>query len=230
MRSGRVRPLIGAALLAVFGRASVLPVSAQDLLTVPPPVLTLDQERLFNGSRIAEQVSAEVESRSTALAAENRTIEAELVAEELELTRRRPNLPPTEFRALADAFDEKVQRIRAEQDAKTRELQRMRDQERQNFIRTVSPVLAGIVRERGALLVLDRRSVILSADSIDITEEAIERINAQFDSNRTQDPPQTDPAPDAPAQTGTPETAPTGTPDPAPTADPDIENPTPAQP
>lgn len=189
MKTYRARSLIGAALVALLDLPGGVPVSAQDVLQVPSPILTLDQERLFNGSRSAEQVSAEIEEQSNALAAENRVIEAKLVAEELELTQRRLNLAPEDFRALAVAFDEKVQAIRTEQDAKTRELQRLRDQERQNFIRRVSPVLAGIVRERGALLVIDRRSVILSADTIDITDIAIERINAQFDSSLPGTPP-----------------------------------------
>jgi len=92
-------------------------------------------------------------------------------------------MDPDEFRALADAFDERVQKLRDEQDAKTRELQRMREQERQNFLRQISPILGEIVRERGAVVVLDRRSVFLSADTIDITQEAIDRINAAFEAN-----------------------------------------------
>ncbi|MDJ0630331.1 MAG: OmpH family outer membrane protein [Rhodobacter sp.] len=156
-------------------------VKAQEALRVPSPILTLDQERLFAGSRAAEEISAAIEAAAAQLAAENRVIEAELTAEELELTELRPTLAPDEFRALADAFDEKVQRLRAEQDAKALELQRRRDQERQTFFRQITPVLAEIVRERGALAVLDRRSVILSADTIDITEEAVARINSAFD-------------------------------------------------
>ncbi len=39
------------------------------------------------------------------------------------------------------------------------------------------PVLSDLVRERGAVVVLDRRDVFLSADAIDITDEAIARLN-----------------------------------------------------
>ena len=176
----------GWVILAVLLLA-VSPVRAQEL-EIASPILTLDQERLFNGSRVAERVSAEIERRTEDLAAENRRIEARLVAEELELTERRGALPAEEFRALADEFDARVQDIRNAQDAKARELQRLRDEERQNFLRQISPVLAEIVRERGAVAVLDRRSVFLSAESIDITEEAIARINAAFDETAPSDP------------------------------------------
>ncbi len=166
--------------VAVILGLSLLPASAQEFLQVPSPILVLDQERLLEGALQAEQLSEEFEQRSAALAAENRRIEAELVAEELELTELRPTMDPVEFRALADAFDEKVRAIRAEQDAKVRDLQVLREQERQDFLRRVTPVLGEIVRERGAVAVLDRRTVVISAESIDITNEVIARINAEF--------------------------------------------------
>ena len=179
------------------------PVAVAQEQLLSSPILTLDQERLFNGSRVAERVSAEIERRTEDLAAENRRIEAQLVAEELDLTERRASLPADEFRALADSFDERVQGIREAQDAKARELQRLRDEQRQNFLRQITPVLAEIVRERGAVAVMDRRSVFLSAESIDITEEAIARINAAFDQNAPSDPLELSPGvevPQAPEQ------------------------------
>ena len=182
---GRGFALRPAAVAVAWFLAFAVPAAGQEQ-DIPPmasPILTLDQERLFNGSNVAERVAQEVERRSAELAAENRAIEARLVAEELDLTERRPGLAPAEFRALANAFDEKVQRIRAEQDAKTTELQRLSEQARQNFLRRITPVLAEIVSERGAVVVLDRRSAVISAESIDITDEAIARINTALDSS-----------------------------------------------
>lgn len=156
------------------------PAAAQDAsLELPPPVLTIDQDRLFAETRQGASRSEEVEDRARALAEENQQIEAELTAEERDLTDRRSTLPADEFRALAQAFDEKVQRIRVEQDEKARAINRARDTARQAFLTDIGDIISMIVRERGALIVLDRRDVFLSADSIDITDEAISRINAE---------------------------------------------------
>ncbi len=196
--------------LATLGLAAVLSAgqaSGQEALQFPSPILTLDQEALYNGSLAAERISEEIERRGDELAAENREIEARLVAEELELTEKRPTMDPEAFGQLADAFDEKVQRLRAEQDAKTRELQRLRDRERQTFLRRISPILGEIVRERGAVVVLDRRSVFLSAESIDITQEAIDRINAAFEEDEAlpgPDAPEPDPPAPVPTAPGDP--------------------------
>lgn len=182
---GRGLGIVLAAVLALTGAGT-----AQDAAVNQSPVLTIDSERVFSSSDIGQNITQELESALAALVAENRRIEADLNAEEQDLTRRRPDMDPAEFRALADAFDVKVRRIRAEQDAKERELQLRREAERQNFIDVIAPILTSIGRERGAIVILERRSVILSADSADITEEVIARINAARSADDTPEPPQ----------------------------------------
>ena len=151
---------------------------AQDpQFSIPPPILTIDQDRLFTETRPGLDISAEFEEKAAALALENNRIETELTEEELELTELRATLPADEFKALADEFDIKVQRIRAEQDQKARALNDAGDEARQSFFNDIAVHISDIVRERGALVVLDRRDVFLSADRIDITDELIDRVN-----------------------------------------------------
>ncbi|RVV99538.1 OmpH family outer membrane protein [Mesobaculum littorinae] len=144
---------------------------------VGSPILTIDQERLFDESAWGQRISREIETRSEALAEENSRIEETLVTEERDLTRRRATLDPAEFARLASAFDAKVQRLREEQDAKTRAITRIHDEGRQAFFSVVIPILSEVVRDRGAVAILDRRAIFLSADVIDVTTESIERIN-----------------------------------------------------
>jgi Skp family chaperone for outer membrane proteins len=165
---------------------------------LPPPFLTIDQERLFTGSAFGQRVAAEIDARSRALAAENREIEAELIAEEQALTVARPTLTAEEFRTRADAFDTKVQDIRARQDAKSRDLTAFRDAEQQRFAEELGAVLADIAKARGALAVMDRRAMLVSADAIDITADAIAAMDARVGDGAAGAP--EPPAPDAPGQ------------------------------
>ncbi len=167
----------------------------------PSPVLTLDQEQLFSGSAFGQRLVAEFEAASRALALENREIETRLAAEEQDLTKRRPSMSAEEFRPLSDDFDARVVRIRKEQDAKLAALSASNDQNRQKFFRAVAPVLADLMREAGALALIDSRTVLLSADKIDITGLAIARIDADPGFGRS-DQPQPPPA-DPPGAPGT---------------------------
>lgn len=105
-------------------------------------------------------------------------------AEEQALTDQRPTLPATQFAQLASDFDDKVQSLRETQDRKSAALQDRLAAERQNFASHVGPVLAQIARERGALVILDNTVVLMSFDVVDITDEAIARLNAAIGDGR----------------------------------------------
>ncbi|MEN8738644.1 MAG: OmpH family outer membrane protein, partial [Phaeobacter gallaeciensis] len=75
-------------------------------------ILTIQPDRLFSESAFGQRVTRELEAEGAVLTAENRRIEAELRAEEQDLTQRRPSMEPEAFRTLADAFDKKVQETR----------------------------------------------------------------------------------------------------------------------
>lgn len=151
---------------------------------VKSPILTIDSDRVFNESDFGLRVAQDVETQGAILTEENDQIQAALEAEERDLTERRATMPPDEFRALADAFDEKVQEIRASQAAKSRALNQLVDQEREVFLNAIAPVLEQLMRDAEAAVILERRSVFVSANAIDITADAITRINASLGSGR----------------------------------------------
>jgi len=141
-------------------------------------ILTIATDRLFAESSFGQRVAAEIEAQSAVLAAENRRIEAELTAEEKGLTARRPDMEADAFRVLADAFDQQVQANREAQEAKARTLNQIGDTARIEFLQAARPVLEKLMREAGAGVILERAGVFMSANSTDITDLAIRRIDA----------------------------------------------------
>lgn len=174
------------------------------------PILSLDQDRMFAISDFGKRFEADLQADGSLLEAENRRIEAELEAEEKDLTARRPAMSADAFRALADAFDTKVQRIRAEQTAKARALAERTEQAQRQFIEAARPVLEQLMVDAGAVVIIDPRSVVMSRAAIDVTDEAIRRINANIGDGGGRAIPQ-QPAPEsaperAPDSPGSPDT------------------------
>jgi len=166
---------------------------------VQTPILTIDQDRLFEGTLWGKRAAGRIEASSAALAAENRRIEADLTAEEQALTDKRPTLPADEFRKLADDFDARVTEFRRTQDGKARVIARLHDAERQAFFQAALPVMAEVLRGHGAIAVLDNRAIFLAADAIDATDEMIARIDAELGPGAdVAAPDDTDAAPDEP--------------------------------
>ena len=141
-------------------------------------LLTVDVERLFTQSLFGQRIAQDYASGREGLAAENRRIADALREEELALAEQRPEMDLAVFRAEAAAFDEKAQAIRRAQDAKERQLETTLTDGRDRFLVVTQPILGQILIERGAYAILDRRSVLLSLGSVDVTEDAIALIDA----------------------------------------------------
>ena len=164
---------------SVWAAALIVGLIASVGLAQTSPILTIDLDRLLSETQLGSETMARLEQQAQQLADENNRIETQLIEEEQRITDQRAELEAEAFRDLADDFDSRVQQFRSEQDAKARALTRSRDEARQDFFSEVTEIVSNIVREKGALVVIERREVFLSADTIDITDEAIQRVNEE---------------------------------------------------
>ena len=169
-----LRQLGGMLLAGVLCLAPAMSVSQ----TVPFRIL--DEERLLRESRLGQQILAEIRAAEQALEEENQRISDQLAQEERDLTEARTRLSPEEFRTRADAFDLRVEEIRAERNQRSVELARFSDTEAQRFFDTVLPVLSALMDEEGLVAVLKPDALILGTDWLDMTDSAIRRLDADL--------------------------------------------------
>ena len=144
------------------------------------PVMTIDQAALYSRSIWGLLAQGALEQRRLEIEAENDRLAEQFAAEERSLTALRQTLPADEFRKRADEFDKRVVEVRQERDAAANELIARDSAEQQAFFRAALPVLATLMRERGAMVVLDQRAIFVAAQSIDVTEALIERIDREI--------------------------------------------------
>lgn len=172
--------LVASALVSVAMTGSPVVAQVLDQGTVALPrsvILTLETDRMFEESDFGIRVAAEIEAEGIELAAENRKIEAELIEEESQLTNLRASTDAAAFTKLAEAFDEKVQTLRQQQNAKARALGTKSEETRQTFLNAAQPILLQIMQDANAAIIIERRNTIISLDAVDITDVAIDRIN-----------------------------------------------------
>jgi len=173
---------VALAITVANGTAAQQADAGQEASALRSPVLLIDPERLFQESLFGQRVLNELRTESEALAAENRRIEADLTEEERSLTERRPTMEAEAFRQAADAFDAKVQDIRRAQDAKEKALKNAVNEGREAFFAAAQNIIGQLMVDAGSVVVLDRRSVFLSVGAIDITDSALETVNATLGS------------------------------------------------
>ncbi|ETX16629.1 outer membrane chaperone Skp (OmpH) [Roseivivax halodurans JCM 10272] len=147
---------------------------------VPGAILTVEIERLLQESAYGQRVLLEIEKEGRAIAAESERIAEELRREEEELTERRDGMEPEAFREAADAFNAKVQELRARQDQKAQEFGLRTEQARRQIIAAARPILQSIMEDAGGAVLVERRQTLLSADGADITDAAIAELDAEI--------------------------------------------------
>lgn len=160
----------------IFGSLPT-PVMAQQTGSAVSQIVTIDRQSLFSDTQYGRRVVETVESERVRLASETRKVEEALVKEERELTDKRDGMSPDDFRKLAKAFDEKVQALRTEGTEREQEFVRTLEREQAAFFERIGPILGKLVRELGAVVILDRRAILLTTQNIDITKLAVERID-----------------------------------------------------
>ncbi len=155
-------------------------------------VLTVDLDRIVRESDYGQRVNGMFQADSLDLQAQAKQIENELIAEEQALVQKRATVSAEEFKVLSQTFDEKVVGVRQDQANKQSDLQqRQRDAERA-LLETIAPILYEIVRDRGASVLIDRRNIILDLSSVDITDDAIVKLNEQIgDGTKASEPAKT---------------------------------------
>ena len=161
----------------------------QNIISVP--LIAFDRDRIFAESELGQILEARLEALRDDLVAENNTIFADLEAEEKELTALKATLSSEAFSVKADAFDAKVIAIRAEQKAKSEMVQQTHEASVRDFEQSLNAVLTEIAQEVRAVAVFERKQIYLMSGSIDISLEAIKRLNirsAQVLADEVSDP------------------------------------------
>lgn len=185
MRPQGFRPVACAILLGLGLAAGPVPAQEEpEMGIVQSDVLTIDTERLFLETDLGKAVRDRFEAERAALAEKSDRIVNDLETEEQQLTDTRAQMTPEAFRALADAFDEKVQQIRRDNERLGLEFERRRDQAPRIFLQQVQPVLVDLMQEANAVVILDTGAVLLGIEQIDVTDRAIARVNALAPTDR----------------------------------------------
>lgn len=144
------------------------------------PYRILDPDRLLQGSLMGQQILAQNIRAEAALTAENTALADELVTEERALTDLRASLPPEEFRTRADAFDTRVEEIRAERIQRNAALVRQSELAVQGFFDAALPILDQLMEESQVVGLIRLEAMILWSPLMDITDQAIARLDAAF--------------------------------------------------
>ncbi|MEM6680373.1 MAG: OmpH family outer membrane protein [Pseudomonadota bacterium] len=144
-----------------------------------PRVLLVNRAAVLSESAAARALAAEERRWGDALQSRVDAVKEALAVEEAELARDRSELPRAEFERRAAAFRSRVQRERRATQAEAAALERAFREARRTLVAALDPILAEVLAERGADMILDMESVLVARPGSDVTDAVLARFNAR---------------------------------------------------
>lgn len=169
-----------AAFILGLGCSALTAQEARQLGTTLSAVVVVDTDQLYRRTKLGQRIAAELREQGMSLQRENDGIEQALTEEEQSLTERREAMKPDDFRAAAKEFDARVQGIRRTRDAAITAFNERQKNAPNRFLEQVRNILGEIMVERGAVALLNQQIVLLSLNAVDITDQAVARIDERL--------------------------------------------------
>jgi Skp family chaperone for outer membrane proteins len=141
-------------------------------------VLVVNQKRIQTEAAAAQAIAREEQARKEALRAAFDQERATLQARERELIELRETMAKDDFDAVVDEFQDDVRSLRGRMDKGRADMRRALSEAKEILARALQKVLAELMKEHGALIIIDETNAIAHASALNITDKAIARLDA----------------------------------------------------
>ena len=149
----------------------------------------IDVQGVLRASEAARTVRDQIEAQRARYQEEISKQERELRTLEQELVQQRSVLAPDAFQQRRQQFEQRVAEIQRAVQARKRQLDEGYAQAMEQVRVALVEIVADIAKERQATAVLSKSAIVLAEKSIDISEDALNRLNQRLTSVTVKLPP-----------------------------------------
>ena len=146
-----------------------------------PKIVVLDRAAIMTFSKAGQDIAKQIQAYSTQAKADLQNQGRALETEERTLQQQVAILAPDVKAKRIAAFQAKQQALQAQVQKKDEQMRYAFAQARQQMEGKLGPILQGLVKARGANMVLDKQAVVFATQGgFDITGDAINQLNQQL--------------------------------------------------
>jgi outer membrane protein len=178
--SRTARALVAASVLTFAAPAFAAGPPAPAAGTPNPKILVIDRAAILRGSVVGQNIMKQVQALTVAAEQGLKARDAALRSEGQALQQQLAILAPAVKAAKIKAFEAKQAALQADVQKQQGLIQGGVLKARQQVEQALGPILQGLMQERGANLLLDRNAVVLGTVNVDITKDAITRLNQKL--------------------------------------------------
>ncbi|WAC58844.1 OmpH family outer membrane protein [Brevundimonas sp. SL130] len=145
---------------------------------VVPGVCVYYNARLLAQSAAGQAVEARMQQLAQEVQGELQPYATAIQSEAQQLQTSGASLPAADLQSRRQALQQRAQEAQQLESTRENELRYTLAMQRQAITEAVSPILTALYQEKGCGLLLDRESVFMMNPAMDLTDTAIQRLNA----------------------------------------------------
>tara|TARA_B100000989_G_scaffold4535_1_gene3151 strand:- start:2014 stop:2493 length:480 start_codon:yes stop_codon:yes gene_type:complete len=137
----------------------------------------IDINRILADANAAVKAAKEIEEIAIEIENEIKTSDEEIIKEQNLLIESQSIMAPEAFEAKRSEYESKVQKYNNERQSKLMKIDELIAVSRNDILNALKPILEEISNEKGITIILEKTSIMLNAEKMDITNEVLKKLN-----------------------------------------------------
>ena len=137
----------------------------------------LDLNRVLLDAKAAKKAAEEIDKIAQNIESEMIISDENMIKEQNKLVEAQSIMAPEAFELKRKEYEEKVQNYNIERQQKLMSVERLIEKSRNEVLDKLKPILEEMSEKKGITVILEKGTVLLNAETMDITEEVIKILN-----------------------------------------------------
>jgi outer membrane protein len=142
----------------------------------------IDINKILSESDAAITAAKEIEEIAIEIENEIKLSDEEIIKEQNLLIESQSIMAPEAFESKRNEYEIKVQKYNNERQSKLMKIDELIAVSRNDILTAIKPILEEISNEKGITIVLEKASIMLNAEKMDITNEVLKKLNKSLPS------------------------------------------------
>ena len=140
----------------------------------------LDLNRVLLDAKAAKKAAEEIDKIAKVIENELIKSDEEIINEQNKLIEAQSIMAPEAFELKRKEYEEKVQNYNIERQNKLLSIDKLVESSRNEILDKLKPILEEISEDKGITVILEKGTVLLNAETMDITDEVIKTLNKEL--------------------------------------------------
>ena len=140
----------------------------------------LDLNMILLDAKAAKNAAEEIDKIAQDIENELKASDENMMKEQNKLIEAQSIMAPEAFEVKKKEYEEKIQNYNVERQNKLLSIEKLIEDSRNTILDKLKPILEEISEKKGITIILEKGTVLLNADTMDITSEVIKALNKEL--------------------------------------------------